>query len=67
MPSNGWRAGRRAARPGPEAVIYSIAIILVLLWIIALMSSATLGGFIHVLPALAALLVLFGVIGAAAR
>lgn len=48
-------------------MIYSIAMILVLLWIIAMMSSATLGGFIHVLPALAALLVLLGVIGAAAR
>ena len=48
-------------------MVYSIAIILVLLWVIAIMSSATLGGFIHVLLALAALLILFRIIGAPAR
>ena len=48
-------------------MLYSIAIILVLLWVIGMMSTATLGGFIHVLLALAAMLILFRVIGAAAR
>ena len=48
-------------------MVYSIAVILVLLWVIAIMSSATLGGFIHVLLALAALLILFRIIGAPAR
>ena len=46
-------------------MLYSIAIILVLLWIIGMMSAATLGGFIHVLPALAAMLILFRVIAPA--
>jgi Family of unknown function (DUF5670) len=48
-------------------MLYSIAIILILLWVIGMMSSATLGGFIHVLLALAAMLILFRVIAAAAR
>lgn len=47
-------------------MLCSIAI-LVLVWTIGMMSSVTLGGFIHVLPGLAALLILFRVIGAATR
>lgn len=45
-------------------MLYSIPILL-LLWTIGMMSSVTLGGFIHVLLALAALLILYRVIGAA--
>ena len=62
-----WRTytGRFVAQP--SRMVYSIAIILVLVWVIAIMSSATLGGFIHVLLALAALLILFRIIGAPAR
>jgi hypothetical protein len=41
---------------------YAIAIILVLLWLLGLMSSATLGGFIHVLLVVAVILVLLRVI-----
>jgi hypothetical protein len=43
-------------------MIYSIAIILVLLWLVGLMSSATLGGFIHVLLVVAAIMVLLRII-----
>jgi hypothetical protein len=43
-------------------VIYSIAIILVLLWLVGLMSSATLGGFIHVLLVIAVIMVLLRII-----
>jgi hypothetical protein len=43
-------------------MIYSIAIILVLLWLVGLMSSATLGGFIHVLLVIAVIMVLLRVI-----
>ncbi len=43
-------------------MLYAIAIILVLLWLLGLMSSATLGGFIHVLLAVAVILVLLRVI-----
>jgi hypothetical protein len=43
-------------------MIYSIAIILVLLWLVGLMSSATLGGFIHVLLVIAVIMVLLRII-----
>ena len=43
-------------------MIYSIAIILVLLWLVGLMSSATLGGFIHVLLVIAVIMILLRVI-----
>jgi hypothetical protein len=43
-------------------MIYSIAIILVLLWLAGLMSSATLGGFIHVLLVIAVIMVLLRII-----
>jgi hypothetical protein len=43
-------------------MIYTIAIILVLLWLLGLMSSATLGGFIHVLLVIAVIMVLLRII-----
>jgi hypothetical protein len=43
-------------------MVYSIAVILVLLWLLGLMSSATLGGFIHVLLVIAVIMVLLRVI-----
>ena len=43
-------------------MLYSLAIILVLLWLLGLMSSATLGGFIHVLLVVAVIIVLLRVI-----
>lgn len=38
-------------------MLYSIAIILILLWLLGLMSSATLGGFIHVLLVIAVIII----------
>lgn len=43
-------------------MLYAIAIILVLLWLLGLMSSATMGGFIHVLLLVAVIIVLLRVI-----
>jgi hypothetical protein len=43
-------------------MLYSVAIILVLLWLVGLMSSATLGGFIHVLLVAAVIIVALRVI-----
>jgi len=43
-------------------MLYAIAIILVLLWLLGLMSSATMGGFIHVLLVIAVIIVLLRVI-----
>lgn len=43
-------------------MLYTIAIILILLWLLGLMSSATLGGFIHVLLVIAVIMILVRVI-----
>ena len=43
-------------------MLYSIAIILILLWLLGLMSSATMGGFIHVLLVVAVVMILLRVI-----
>jgi hypothetical protein len=43
-------------------LLYSVAIILILLWLLGLMSSATLGGYIHVLLLIAAMIIALGVI-----
>ena len=43
-------------------MFYSIAIILVLLWLLGLMSSVSLGGFIHVLLVVAVIIVVLRVI-----
>ena len=43
-------------------MLYSIAIILALLWLLGLMSSATLGGFIHLLLVAAVIIVVLRVI-----
>jgi hypothetical protein len=43
-------------------VLYAIAVILVLLWLVGLLSSATMGGFIHVLLVIAAIIILLRVI-----
>jgi hypothetical protein len=43
-------------------MLYAVAIILILLWLLGLMSSATMGGFIHVLLVVAVVMVLLRVI-----
>jgi hypothetical protein len=43
-------------------LLYAVAIILILLWLLGLMSSATMGGFIHVLLVIAVIMVLVRVI-----
>ena len=43
-------------------MLYSIAVILILLWLLGLMSSATMGGFIHVLLVIAVVMVLVRII-----
>jgi hypothetical protein len=43
-------------------MIYTIAVILVVLWLLGLVTSYTLGGFIHILLVLAIIVVLVKVI-----
>ncbi|HLZ98752.1 MAG TPA: lmo0937 family membrane protein [Steroidobacteraceae bacterium] len=43
-------------------MLYTIAVILVVLWLLGLVTSYTLGGFIHVLLVIAAVVILIQVI-----
>ena len=43
-------------------MLYTIAVILVILWLLGLVSSVTMGGFIHVLLVIAVVVVLLRVI-----
>jgi hypothetical protein len=47
---------------GTDAMLYTIAVILLLLWAFGLVTSYTLGGFIHVLLVIAIVMVLLRVI-----
>ncbi len=44
-------------------MLWTIAVILLILWVLGLVSSYTMGGFIHVLLVLAVIVVLINVIG----
>ena len=57
-----WPRGRIQ----PERIInmlYTIAVVLVILWLLGLVSSYTMGGFIHVLLVIAIVVILLEVIG----
>ncbi len=43
-------------------MLYTIAVILVILWLLGLVSSYTMGGFIHVLLVIAVVVVLLNII-----
>jgi hypothetical protein len=43
-------------------MLYTIAIILLVLWVLGLVSSYTMGGFIHILLVLAVIVILVNVI-----
>jgi hypothetical protein len=43
-------------------MLYTVAVVLIVLWLLGLVSSYTLGGFIHVLLVIAIIVVLLNVI-----
>jgi hypothetical protein len=43
-------------------MLYTIAVVLIVLWLLGFVSAYTLGGFIHVLLVIAVVLILVGVI-----
>jgi hypothetical protein len=53
-----------ASTPTPriKSMVYTIAVVLVVLWLLGLVTSYTLGGFIHVLLVVAIIVVLIRVI-----
>ena len=44
-------------------MLYTIALVLIILWLLGLVTSYTLGGFIHILLVIAIVVVLLRVIG----
>ncbi len=43
-------------------MLYTIAVVLIILWLLGLVSSYTLGGFIHILLVLAVVVILVNII-----
>jgi hypothetical protein len=44
-------------------MLYTIAVVLIILWLLGLVSSYTMGGFIHILLVIAIVVILIRVIG----
>jgi hypothetical protein len=44
-------------------VLYTIAVVLIILWLLGLVSSYTMGGFIHILLVVAVIMLLVRLIG----
>ena len=60
-----WRCNSRQCEKAirkEDHMLWSIAVILVILWALGLVSSYTLGGFIHILLVIAIIVVILGVI-----
>lgn len=51
-----------ALKKGMITVLYTIAVVLLLLWLLGLVSAYTMGGFIHVLLVIAVVVLLVRVI-----
>jgi hypothetical protein len=47
---------------GRDIMLWTVAVLLVVLWALGLVTSYTLGGFIHILPVLAVVVVIVRVI-----
>lgn len=44
-------------------MLYTIAVVLIVLWLLGLVSSYTIGGFIHILLVVAVIMILVNLIG----
>jgi uncharacterized membrane protein len=62
----GGQRSKRAVLKSNErilAMLYTIAVVLLILWLLGLVTSYTIGGFIHVLLVIAIVVILLNVIG----
>jgi hypothetical protein len=53
----------RRIRKGEKAMLYTIAVILLVLWLLGVVSGYSVGAFLHVLLVVAIVLFLVGVLG----
>jgi hypothetical protein len=44
-------------------MLYTIAVVLIILWLLGMVSSYTMGGFVHILLVVAIIMILVNVIG----
>lgn len=56
-------ATKNAKQERRIAMLYTIAVVLLILWLLGLVSSYTIGGFIHILLVIAVVMFLIGLIG----
>jgi hypothetical protein len=67
----GWREGagpqRFQNKPKGKHMLYTIAVVLLILWLLGLVSGYALGGFIHLLLAVAIVMVLVNLISGRKR
>jgi predicted ferric reductase len=54
---------RETERKKVYSMLYTIAVVLLILWLLGLVTSYTLGGFIHILLVVALVMILINVIG----
>ena len=55
------------SQPESTNMLYTIAVILVILWLLGMVTATTMGGFVHVLLVIAVIVVLFQVISGRKR
>ena len=60
--SSGTRSALSVNQKGRDIMLWTLAVLLVVLWGLGLMTSYTLGGFIHILLVLAVVVVIVRVI-----
>jgi len=47
----------KSALPKEDSMLYTIAIVLLVLWVLGLVTSTTIGGFVHILLVIAVIVV----------
>jgi hypothetical protein len=59
----GVRRTRSRAHKEVHSMLYTIAVVMIILWLLGLVTSTTMGGLIHVLLVIAIVMILVNVIG----
>jgi uncharacterized membrane protein YtjA (UPF0391 family) len=66
MDSGRWRLALADSTKN-NSMLYTIAVVLIILWLLGLVSSYTMGGFIHILLVIAVILILVNLISGRKR
>jgi hypothetical protein len=55
-------AGSEHNKPKEKYMLYTIAVVLIILWLLGIVTSYTIGGFIHILLVIAIIMILVNLI-----